>query len=101
MLKAVARHATQPWVMLYVERWLKAPMLRPDGALTRRTQGTPQGGPISPLIANIFLHYGFDTWMSREFPGVGFERFADLCRARHKSAYADFRVMPRERCCCW
>jgi len=56
MLKAVARHATQPWVMLYVERWLKAPMLRPDGALTRRTQGTPQGGPISPLIANIFLH---------------------------------------------
>ena len=77
MLKAVARHATQPWVMLYVERWLKAPMLRPDGALTRRTQGTPQGGPISPLIANIFLHYGFDTWMSREFPGVGFERFAD------------------------
>jgi group II intron reverse transcriptase/maturase len=77
MLKAVARHATQPWVMLYVERWLKAPMLRPDGALTRRTRGTPQGGPISPLIANIFLHYGFDTWMSREFPGVGFERFAD------------------------
>ena len=77
MLKAVARHATQPWVMLYVERWLKAPMLRPDGALTRRTQGTPQGGPISPLIANIFLHYGFDTWMSREFPGAGFERFAD------------------------
>ena len=77
MLKAVARHATQPWVMLYVGRWLKAPMLRPDGALTRRTKGTPQGGPISPLIANIFLHYGFDTWMSREFPGVGFERFAD------------------------
>jgi group II intron reverse transcriptase/maturase len=77
MLKAVARHVTQPWVMLYVERWLKAPMLRPDGALTRRTKGTPQGGPISPLIANIFLHYGFDTWMSREFPGVGFERFAD------------------------
>ena len=77
MLKAVARHATQPWVMLYVERWLTAPMLRPDGALTHRTKGTPQGGPISPLIANIFLHYGFDTWMTREFPGVGFERFAD------------------------
>jgi RNA-directed DNA polymerase len=77
MLKAVARHATQPWVMLYVERWLKAPMLMSDGILTHRTKGTPQGGPISPLIANIFLHYGFDTWMTREFPGIGFERFAD------------------------
>jgi group II intron reverse transcriptase/maturase len=77
MLKAVARHTTQRWVMLYVERWLKAPMLMPDRTLTRRTKGTPQGGPISPLIANIFLHYGFDTWMNREFPGVGFERFAD------------------------
>jgi RNA-directed DNA polymerase len=77
MLKAVARHMTQQWVLLYVEFWLKAPMLMPDGTLTHRTKGTPQGGPISPLIANIFLHYGFDTWMNREFPGVGFERFAD------------------------
>jgi RNA-directed DNA polymerase len=77
MLKAVARHTDQRWVMLYVERWLKAPMLMPDGTLTHRTKGTPQGGPISPLIANIFLHYGFDMWMVREFPGVLFERFAD------------------------
>lgn len=77
MLKAVARHTTQQWVMLYVERWLEAPMLMPDRTLAHRTKGTPQGGPISPLIANIFLHYGFDTWMDREFPGIGFERFAD------------------------
>jgi len=77
MLKAVARHTTLRWVMLYVERWLKAPMLMPDGTLTRRVKGTPQGGPISPLIANIFLHYGFDAWMVREFPTVRFERFAD------------------------
>jgi len=56
MCKAVARHATQPWVMLYVQRWLQAPMLMPDGSLAHRTKGTPQGGPISPLIANIFLH---------------------------------------------
>src|SRR6266566_699512 len=77
MLKAVACHTTQKWVMLYVERWLKAPMLMPDGTLTHRVKGTPQGGPISPLIANIFLHYGFDTWMTRQFPAVGFERFAD------------------------
>ena len=77
MLKAVARHTDQKWVLLYVERWLKAPMLMPDGTLSHRVKGTPQGGPISPLIANIFLHYGFDLWMTREFPGVWFERFAD------------------------
>jgi group II intron reverse transcriptase/maturase len=76
-LKAVARHTDQKWVLLYVERWLKAPMRMPDGTLTDRTQGTPQGGPISPLLANLFLHYGFDLWMAREYPGVRFERFAD------------------------
>jgi retron-type reverse transcriptase len=62
---------------MYVERWLKAPMQKADGELTRRTRGTPQGGPISPLIANVFLHYGFDVWMTREYPGISFERFAD------------------------
>jgi RNA-directed DNA polymerase len=77
MLKAVARHTDQKWVLMYVQRWLQAPMLKPDGSLVARVQGTPQGGPISPLIANIFLHYGFDLWMVREFPTVQFERFAD------------------------
>jgi RNA-directed DNA polymerase len=77
MLKAVARHTDQKWVLLYVERWLKAPMLMPDGTLAPRVKGTPQGGPISPLIANVFLHYGFDMWMVREYPTVWFERFAD------------------------
>jgi group II intron reverse transcriptase/maturase len=77
MLKAVARHTDHRWVLLYVERWLKAPMLMPDGTLTQRVKGTPQGGPISPLIANIFLHYGLDMWMVREHPTVWFERFAD------------------------
>jgi group II intron reverse transcriptase/maturase len=77
MLKAVARHTDQQWVLLYVERWLKAPMLMPDGVLSHRVKGTPQGGPVSPLIANLFLHYAFDMWLVREFPGVRFERFAD------------------------
>jgi group II intron reverse transcriptase/maturase len=77
MLKAVERHTDSKWVILYVERWLKSPMLMPDGILNARTKGTPQGGPVSPLLANLFLHYGFDMWMAREFPAVTFERFAD------------------------
>lgn len=76
-LKAVGRHTDSKWILLYVERWLKAPMRIPDGAVTVRTQGAPQGGPISPLLANIFLHYGMDVWLSREYPGCRFERFAD------------------------
>lgn len=77
MLQAVERHTDSKWVLLYVERWLKSPMLMPDGTLNARTKGTPQGGPVSPLLANLFLHYGFDMWMDREFPTVTFERFAD------------------------
>lgn len=76
-LKAVERHTDQKWILLYVERWLKAPMRMPDGALVERTRGTPQGGPISPLLANLFLHYGMDIWLSKEYPRCLFERFAD------------------------
>lgn len=67
----------QKWVLLYVERWLAAPMQTPDGSLLPREKGTRQGSPISPVLANIFLHYGLDLWMAREFPAVPFERYAD------------------------
>jgi len=77
MLRAVAHHSDQKWVVMYVERWLKAPMQKPDGTLVQRVKGTPQGSPISPVLANLFLHYGLDAWMVREFPAVSFERFAD------------------------
>jgi len=52
------------------------------------------GGVISPVLANLFMHYAFDMWMAREYPGIRFERYADLCRIRHKSAYADRGIMP-------
>ncbi|MBE3087650.1 MAG: group II intron reverse transcriptase/maturase, partial [Chloroflexi bacterium] len=60
--RAVAYHTDSPWVRLYIARWLRAPMQRPDGTLEARTKGTPQGGVASPLLANLFLHYAFDVW---------------------------------------
>jgi RNA-directed DNA polymerase len=77
LLKAVAHHTDERWVLLYIERWLRAPMRMPDGALVAREKGTPQGSPISPVLANLFMHYAFDRWMDREFPGCPFERYAD------------------------
>jgi RNA-directed DNA polymerase len=77
MMKAVAHHTQERWVLLYIERWLKAPMQMPDGTLVARNRGTPQGSPISPLLANLFLTYAFDLWMTREHPAVCFERYAD------------------------
>lgn len=77
IITAVAAHVRLPWVILYVQRWLAAPVQMPDGTLERRDRGTPQGSPVSPVLANLFLHYAFDTWMAREFPGCPFERYAD------------------------
>jgi len=77
LMKAVAHHTDEAWVLLYIERWLKAPMAMPDGTLAPRERGTPQGSPISPLLANLFMHHAFDRWMDREHPGTPFERYAD------------------------
>ena len=77
LMRAVRKHAKDKWVVLYIERWLKAPVQEADGLLVPREQGTPQGGVISPLLANLFLHYAIDVWMSRNYPHVPFERYAD------------------------
>ena len=77
IIKAVEAVTDCRWVLLYAKRWLEAPLQHPDGTLEQRTRGTPQGSAISPCLANLFMHYAFDTWMAREFPGCPFERFAD------------------------
>ncbi len=79
MVKAVEANITtdRTWVLLYVRRWLAAPLQLPDGTLARRERGTPQGSAISPVLANLFMHYAFDLFLARNFPGVQFERYAD------------------------
>ncbi|MCA1693632.1 MAG: group II intron reverse transcriptase/maturase [Actinobacteria bacterium] len=77
VLKAVAHHTNLRWILLYVERWLKAPLQLEDGTLKQRDRGSPQGSAISPVLANLFLHYALDVWIGREFPAVPFERYAD------------------------
>jgi RNA-directed DNA polymerase len=77
LLKAVRKHTECKWVRLYIERWLKAPMQQVDGTLVERTKGTPQGGVVSPVLSNLFLHYAFDLWMGRMFPGTPWCRYAD------------------------
>jgi len=86
MLRAVRRHTNQPWVLLYIERWLKAPVQLEDGSVVPRMSGTPQGGVVSPILANLFLHYAFDMWMARTFPHIPFERYADDAICHCKSA---------------
>ena len=77
LMKALRKHCSIQWVLLYAQRWLKASIVMPDGDLQERTKGTPQGGVISPLLANLFMHYAFDKWAERQLPGIPFCRYAD------------------------
>lgn len=89
LMVLVRRHTAEKWVQMYIERWLKAAVKLPDGSLQERTAGIPQGGVISPLLANLFLHYVFDVWMRRNKPTIPYERFADdivcHCHSRHEA----------------
>lgn len=89
LMKALRHHCDCPWVILYVERWLKVPLQDPDGTLKERACGTPQGGVVSPVLSNLFLHYAFDAWMRRTLPDVPFCRYADdglaHCRSRREA----------------
>jgi RNA-directed DNA polymerase len=77
LVKALEVHVKEKWAIMYIKRWLTAPMVNKQGKVTNRTVGTPQGGVISPLLANLFLHYAFDKWMMLNYPNINFVRYAD------------------------
>ena len=99
MMKAVKHYCPDKWVVMYVERWLKAGIFQNDGTITTPMQGTPQGGVISPLLANIFLHVVFDKWMEKNHPEKPFERYADdivvHCKTEKQALYMMHRIKSR------
>lgn len=91
LMRAVRKHTSCKWAILYIERWLVAPFAKEDGTEVERVSGTPQGGVISPLLANLFLHYTFDKWMENKFPRLPFCRYADdgiiHCKTEDQARY--------------
>jgi RNA-directed DNA polymerase len=99
LLRALRKHTACPWILLYVTRWLDALVQLPDGTLAHRSQGVPQGGCVSPVLANLFLHYTFDAWMQREQPSIPFERYADdiiaHCTSEAQARWLHTRIATR------
>lgn len=103
VMRAVRRFTEERWMLLYIERWLKASVVRPDGRSELRSRGTPQGGVVSPVIANMFLHLAFDRWMHERCIEVPFERYADdivvHCRSKAEAEQMQHQIAERlERC---
>jgi len=104
LLLAVGKHVSEKWVTMYITRWLTAPVQKADGAVKYKTgKGTPQGGVISPLLANLFLHYAFDQWLTRNHAGVKFERYADdiiiHCKSHKQAEYVLGKLRSRMQEC--
>jgi RNA-directed DNA polymerase len=103
VMRAVRRFTSCKWVLLYIERWLRADVQLADGTRQQRRTGTPQGGVISPLLANIFLHLAFDQWMKEHYPAIHFERYADdivvHCRSRKQLEWLKEKLERRLRHC--
>ena len=103
LMKAVKKHTDSAWEILYIERWLVAPIELEDGTRKSREKGTPQGGVISPLLANLYLHYAFDKWMEKKYPAMLFERYADdivvHCQSEEEAKVMEGAIRERLREC--
>jgi RNA-directed DNA polymerase len=103
LMKAVRKHTECKWVLLYIERWLKAAVQHEDGTLRERTKGTPQGAVISPLLANLFLHYCMDEWLRIKYPQCPFERYADdsviHCQSKEQAEQLKEALQERLKAC--
>lgn len=103
LMKALTKHCKSKWILLYVKRWLKAPMQEHNGNIIARNIGTPQGGVISPLLANLFLHYAFDVWIRKEMPHIPFARYADdgllHCKNRYQAEHVLKKITERFKEC--
>ncbi len=99
VMLALKRHVNEKWILMYVKRWLTVPMQDKKGKQTLREKGTPQGGVVSPLLANLFLHYTFDKWFGKRYPGLSFVRYADDIIVHCKSEAESWEVLQsiRER----
>lgn len=103
LMKALAHYCKDKWVAMYVERWLKSGVVQEDGSFVSTHSGTPQGGVISPLLANLFLHVAFDKWMEKQHPTKPFERYADdivvHCKTEKQALYMLHLINKRMESC--
>lgn len=103
LMKAIKCHTSEPWILLYIERWLKVPYQTKDGEQIRREQGVAQGSVVGPILANLFMHYAFDEWMKRNHPHIPFERYADdticHCRSREEAEHLKTLIIDRLAVC--